>query len=244
MRTGWSSVLFVWLAAGLAACGGDDAGSSGNEPPLVQPGPAPAMPVVPASSVDSGPWVLDTLRGQALFTEKCQHCHGLNATGGYGPALTSTVTCPPCAGFTMLWQRIDEFMPLRNPEACDADCSRSIAAWISNGFSTLPSCSVDFRYDSVAGQRFSATILIRNFRGANVPTWRLGFTLPANHDLTGTMNALATVAGNQVELRPLPAGPDIANGATVEIGLQGTHGGLTAMPTDLRLEASPCFTGA
>jgi hypothetical protein len=235
--------LMLGLLVVLAACGGEDADVSGNAPPPAPPAPAPAVPVVPVVPADAGPWILDPARGQALFTEKCQHCHGVNAVGGYGPSLHSTVTCPPCAEFTMLWQRIDEFMPLRNPEACDADCSRSIASWISNGFSVLPSCSVEFRFDSVAAQHFTATVRIRNFRGVDVPSWRLGFTLPASHDLVATTHAVASVSGDQVEIRPLAVSPGIANGSTIEIAMQGTHSGLAVAPNDLRLEASPCFTG-
>jgi mono/diheme cytochrome c family protein len=239
MRGKWAGLVLGCLLSGLAACGSEDVG--GRAPPAVQPAPVLTVPVDTVSA-DTGPWPLDPVRGEAQFTEKCQHCHGINATGGYGPSLHSSVTCPPCAEFTMLWRRIDEYMPLRNPEACDADCARNIAAWISNGFSVLPSCSVDFRYESVAAQRFTATIRIRNFRGLDVPTWRLGFTLPANHGLVATTNAVAAQTGDQVEIRPLAAALGIPGGATFEIGLQGTHGGLTVVPTGLRLEASPCFT--
>jgi hypothetical protein len=186
--------------------------------------------------------VLDLARGQALFVEKCQRCHGEYGVGAYGPALTSTATCPPCAAFTRLWQRIDEYMPFRNPEACDAPCSRDIAAWISNGFSTVPSCSVDFRYDSASGQRFLATVLIFNFRGLDVPAWRLGFTLPPRHGLTGARNANVEQSGDQVLVRPFDATPGIANSAVLEIGLEGTYAGEAIVPVDLRLEASPCFT--
>lgn len=231
------------MLAALAACDGGNEVVEGNAPPPPLPQLPPVVPVIPTAPADDRPWILDMARGQSLFAEKCQHCHGPNATGGYGPALTSTITCPPCAEFSMLWQRIDEFMPLRNPEACDADCSRSIAAWISNGFSTLPSCSVEFRYDSVAAAQFSATIRITNFRGLDVQAWRLGFTLPATHELTAAINATATQSGSQVELRPLVTAAVIASSATLEIGLQGRHGGQAVAPDDLRLEASPCFTG-
>jgi hypothetical protein len=188
--------------------------------------------------------VLDLARGQAQFVEKCQQCHAPNGIGGYGPALTNTVTCPACSEFTQLWKRIDEFMPFRNPEACDAACSRDIAAWINNGFSTAASCAVRFRYDSVAGQRFAATVQIDNFsmRGLTVPSWRLGFTLPPDHRVTAASNAVAEQSGDQVLLKPIAATPSIPSGAVLEIRLEGSHGGAAALPADLRLEAPPCFT--
>lgn len=189
-----------------------------------------------------GPWVLDLARGQAQFLEKCQHCHGPNGVGGYGPALTNTSTCPPCGNFDGLWRRIDDYMPLRNPEACDASCSRDIAAWISNGFSTSPTCSVQFRYDSVTGQHFVATIRILNFRGRDVTGWRLGLTLPADLGVTTVSNALATQSGRQLLLAPFAMATTIPDGALIEVGLEGTHGGAAATPGDLRLEAAPCFT--
>ncbi len=191
---------------------------------------------------DTGPWALDLPRGQSLFLEKCQQCHGPNGVGGYGPALTSTITCPPCAEFTQLWRRIDEYMPFRNPEACDAACSRDIAAWISNGFATTPSCSVEFRYDTVTAGHFTATLRITNFRNLDVPKWRLGFTLPIGHTLTASTNAVATHADGQALLRPFEDAPRIADGAMLAIGLEGMHAGTPIVPTDLRLEASPCFT--
>lgn len=240
--------LLLGLAV-LAACNGTDdplvEAPPVGEPtpsPTPTPTPTPAPTPTPTPAEDPGPWALDLARGEALFVEKCQRCHGSSGVGGYGPPLTSTSSCPPCGEFTGLWRRIDEFMPFRNPEACDADCSRQIAAWISNSFSTAPSCSVDFRYTNLDAQHFNASVRIFNFRGLAIPDWRLGFTLPPGHAVTGASNALVVQTGNQVLVTPPAGATAITDGVILEIGLQGTHGGQAAIPGDLRLEASPCFT--
>ena len=232
-RVWWVGVTLVaWT---LSACG---SGTTAETPPAEET----SQPPTETSPREAGPWVLDVARGEALYIEKCQGCHQQNGSGGYGPALTDTGTCPPCAEFTRLWQRIDEFMPLRNPAACDASCARDIAAWIFNGFSTTPSCSIEFRYDSIDADRFEATVLITNGRGQDVPTWRLGWTLPPGHQLVSSRNAQFTETQGQIVLRPQEPTALIARGATLAIGLQGTHGGIVPVPTDLRLEAPPCFT--
>lgn len=246
------AVLWVVLVQ-LAACGGEDAVPVQSPPPASNPvaeTPVPETPALPIdvppvlmpATGDDGPWVLDASRGQALFLEKCQHCHGPNGSGGYGPALTNVATCPPCADFTHLWQRIDEYMPFRNPEACDAACSRDIAAWIMNGFSTVATCSVQFRYDEVSARSFAATIRILNHRGATVPVWRLGFTLPSGHTIDGVEHAAVTQVSDQVLLSPLPNSPPLLDGGLLEIAVRGGLSGNSQLPSDLRLEASPCFT--
>lgn len=245
----WQCVLLLAIAVAMAACTGEEDGLVGTppvggeqpQPWIPAPAPVPVPVPEPAPVVDTGPWVLDLERGAALFVEKCQRCHGPSGVGAYGPPLTNTTTCPPCRDFTALWRRIDEYMPFRNPEACDADCSRHLAAWISNSFSTAPSCSVDFRYTSLDAQHFSATVRIFNFRGLEIPSWRLGFTLPPGHAVTGASNALVVQTGDQVLVTPPDGNTGISDGAILEIGLQGTHGGLASIPNDLRLEASPCF---
>lgn len=245
----WSFWWVLWVAIGLVACGGEEQAvvenpPAGEEPGPPQPPPNPPDPPdeeEPAAPTDAGPWVIDAARGQAQFAEKCQRCHGENAGGGYGPALNNTSTCAICADFTALWLRIDEFMPLRNPAACDAACARDIAAWISNGFSPAPSCSVEFTYQLVTAESFSAVVRIFNFRGQRVPDWRLGFTLPAGHAVNGVVDAVLKREGDQVLLSAYGSA-GIADGQTLAIGLQGTHPGHAVVPTDLRLEASPCFT--
>lgn len=236
-------LLPIVLAASLCGCGGDD--TTVQEPPPVgeppppqaQPPPAPA----PAPVVDTGPWAIDAARGQALFVTTCQRCHGENAAGGYGPALDNTATCTPCASYTQLWQRIEEFMPLRDPESCDAVCARDIAAWITNGFSTAASCSVEYVVDAATAQNFTARVRILNFRGLEVPAWRLGFTAPAGHGYTAASGASLSRSGEQVLLR---SDAGLADGELLEVTLQGTHDGLAEVPADLRLEAPPCFTAA
>ena len=238
----WGVAALIVLT--LTACG-QGGGTSAPPPDVggpVDEGPDLPPPDVPPTSTADGPWALDLARGRTQFVEKCQGCHGESGRGGYGPALTDTGTCPPCAEFTRLWQRIDEFMPFRNPAACDAQCARDIAAWIFNGFSTEPSCTVDFLYDSMTGNRFTATVRIVNLGALDVPTWRLGLSLPAGHTLVPMQKAIASESNGQVLVSPEPDYQRIGSGATLAISFEGTHGGTAVVPGDLRLEAPPCFT--
>lgn len=231
--------LTLTLAAG---CGGGTQTAALTPPPVLEedeeedddPPPAPLA---------AGPWRLDPARGHELFVEKCERCHGVDAGGGYGPALTSTTTCRMCASFQELWPFIDENMPLRNPSACDTQCARDIASWIMNGRSTAPSCTLEFEYIVAGADRYSALLRIRNRRGLGVAGWRLGFTFDsAAQDVITVTGATLSTSDTGLVLTPDAAHASIADGASVEIGIQGTHGGSVAVPADLRLEASPCFT--
>ncbi|HEY1075783.1 MAG TPA: c-type cytochrome, partial [Fontimonas sp.] len=213
------SLSLILAATLLSACGGRSSGAGPEPSASPSPSPTPA--------VDAGPWSLDLARGEALYNELCISCHQANGSGGYGPALTNTASCPPCERFDTLWERIDEAMPLRNPEACVDDCARDIAAWIINGFSTVPSCSVEFRYDSIAADRFSATVRIANFRGLSVPDWRLGFTLDEGQRITDAPAASIAQDGTDVVIRPQAGSMQIASGGAVDIVLSGSHGGAT-----------------
>ena len=63
-------------------------------PAPTQPTPKPAPPVpAPATSNST-----EIAQGQTLFSQKCQACHGANATGGAGPALKNYISSSNQAG--------------------------------------------------------------------------------------------------------------------------------------------------
>lgn len=226
--------VLILSALLIAACSGGGAGGG--------PDPDPTPTPTPQAGDDAGPWALDLSRGEALYADLCQSCHQRNGTGGYGPALDNDLSCRTCAEFGTLWPHIDAEMPLRNPETCDAECARNIAAWIINGFSTVPSCSVDFRYDSIAPDRFSASLRIVNFRGEDVPEWRLGLRFTDDERLVAAEGLRFGQEDGEVLIEPLPGDTRIADGETREFSLSGEHRGSPLQPSDLRLEAPPCFT--
>lgn len=230
------------LALALTGCeGGAGPQAAATTPPPVVPEEEDDDDDPPLPPAITGPWRLDMARGHDLFVEKCERCHGVNAAGGYGPALTNPITCRPCSSFAELWPFIDDNMPLRNPAACDAQCSRDIASWLMNGRSTAPSCSLSFDYVVAGADRYSAILRIANTSGQAVSGWRLGLTLPSGQDLITATGASIATAADGIVITPDAAHAAIANGATVEFGIQGTHGGSLSVPPDLRLEASPCF---
>ena len=130
--------LFGLVLATIAGCSGDYSGN-GNPPDGV-PTPLPTTSPVPtATPTPGGDDLGATLqRGAQRYAQQCASCHGGSGQGGVGPALTNTTSCPSCASFDSLWPRIRDTMPMSNPGACDESCARDVAAYILNGFSTVP----------------------------------------------------------------------------------------------------------
>ncbi|MFP5305936.1 MAG: DUF1592 domain-containing protein, partial [Gammaproteobacteria bacterium] len=202
----------------------------------------------------------------------CQSCHGTTGEGGIGPALTGTASCPSCASFDTLWPRIRDTMPSTDPARCGEACARDVAAYILNGFSTAPpddgggggpaptpaptptpgptppppaaTCAVELSYPSVWNTGFVAEVVIRNFSGASVDGWKVEFTFPNDQQITNDWNTVLTQSGAAVVAAPESYNATIADGGSVSFGFQGTHGGTSELPRDLRLEAPGCVTAA
>lgn len=104
-----------------------------------------------------------------------------------------------------------------------------------------PTCSVSFAYQSVWNTGFVAQVTLRNFSGAAVNGWRVTWTFPNDQKITNSWNTELAQAGPSMDARPKDYNRSIANNGSVEFGMQGTHGGMSDLPTDVRLEAEGCI---
>lgn len=87
---------------------------------------------------------------------------------------------------------------------------------------------------------FTASISITNTGTSTINGWTLVFSLPGGQSITSGWNATYSPASGQVSARNLSYNGTLAPGASVDIGLQGTHTGNTAEPTSFTLNGIPC----
>ncbi|MDP9139909.1 MAG: cellulose binding domain-containing protein [Pseudomonadota bacterium] len=179
--------------------------------------------------------------GRAIYEDQCVVCHSAGGQGGSGPSLNNTARCTICADFHTLWPFIAENMPFRNAGRCVGSCARDVAAYIVNAFSTEPGCSVKFEYNSLTSDRFEAVISIQNRGAKDVSDWRVDFSFPDDQRVLAATNAVVTQADAAVVALPLQDSGSIPASGDLIFGIAGTHGGISNAPTDLRLEAPPCF---
>ncbi|MDP3857571.1 MAG: DUF1592 domain-containing protein [Stagnimonas sp.] len=105
-----------------------------------------------------------------------------------------------------------------------------------------PTCSVSFSYQSVWNTGFTAQVTLRNFSGKAVNGWRVSWTFPNDQQITNYWNTELAQAGPAMDARPKDYNRSIANGNSIDFGMQGNHGGLADLPSDVRLEAEGCIT--
>lgn len=221
----------IVFAVLLAACGEYSGGSVTDvEPPPVGDG-GTSRPI-------------DLSRGRALFLDQCTACHGSEGQGGRGPSLRSTASCASCADYDGLWRFIEDSMPQNNAALCQRDCARDVAAYILNGFTTEPSCTLVFAYEQLGSDRFVAAIELHNLSDREVSGWRVDFTFPEDQVVSAARGAAVEQDGAAVIATSVEDTAQLPAGARRRFELEGVHGGTATEPTDLRLEAPPCFAAA
>lgn len=80
--------------------------------------------------------------GETLYADKCAECHGPEALGGNGPALTGAVFAAGWEGIALsdLFERMRATAPATNPGSLNRDEVAALAAYILelNGFPSGP----------------------------------------------------------------------------------------------------------
>lgn len=102
-------------------------------------------------------------------------------------------------------------------------------------------CEVTFTYSSSWQVGFVANIALRNDTSSPVSDWQVTWTFPNDQRVTNSWDTTLTQTGQSVRAVSRDYNRTLAaNGGTVSFGMQGAHGGVNALPTDVRLEAPGC----
>lgn len=109
------------------------------------------------------------------------------------------------------------------------------------GPGTPAACAVTYATNVWPGG-FSADVTVANTAATPVDGWRLGFTLPAGQRVTSAWNAAVSPSSGAVTATNLAHNGQIAPGARVSFGFQGTYGGTFAAPAGFSLNGTACTT--
>ena len=101
-------------------------------------------------------------------------------------------------------------------------------------------CAVDFTYNSSWNTGFVANITVRNFSGQKINGWKVSWTFPNDQKVTNFWNTKLSQSGHSIQADPADYNASIDNNASIDFGMQGEHGGINELPSDVRLEAPGC----
>lgn len=107
-----------------------------------------------------------------------------------------------------------------------------------------PTCSVEAFYSSSWNTGFVYNVKLKNFSGAPVSNWKVTWTFPNDQQVTNAWNTKLSANGRAYTALPESYNGTINNDSTVEFGMQGTHGGVNNLPTDVVFEAPGCIVAS
>ncbi len=103
-----------------------------------------------------------------------------------------------------------------------------------------PGCRVDYTANNWGGGGFGAAVKITNL-GDAVSGWTLKFTFPGNQRVTQGWSATWTQSGADVTAASMPWNGNLATGASIDIGFNGSYTGSTnASPASFTLNGTVC----
>ncbi|MDQ7905301.1 glycoside hydrolase family 48 protein [Phytohabitans sp. ZYX-F-186] len=86
---------------------------------------------------------------------------------------------------------------------------------------------------------FTASVTIHNL-GDPLTSWNLGFTFPGNQRVTQGWSANWTQSGANVTATNMPWNGNLATGASLSIGFNGSYSGTNAKPTAFTINGTAC----
>jgi glucose/arabinose dehydrogenase len=101
-------------------------------------------------------------------------------------------------------------------------------------------CRVAYKVDSQWGNGFVATVTVTNTGTAAVNGWTVGWSWAGNQRVTNAWSATVTQSGTAVTARNLSWNAQIAPGASVSFGFQGSYQGTNTAPARFTLNGSAC----
>jgi hypothetical protein len=90
---------------------------------------------------------------------------------------------------------------------------------------------------------FTASVTIRNI-GDPLTSWNLGFAFPGNQRVTQGWSANWTQSGANVTATNMPWNGNLATGASLSIGFNGSYSGTNAKPTAFTINGTACNGGS
>jgi hypothetical protein len=152
-------------------------------------------------------------------------------------AVTTTPTATPTRTTTATPTRINSPTPTRTstPTATPTRTTTPTATATAGA-----SCQVSYTIVNQWTPGFQASVDIKNTGSAPINGWTLAWSFPNGQAITQLWNATYTQNGASVRATNLSWNASIANGATVNIGFNGTWSGSNTKPTAFTLNGSAC----
>jgi cellulase/cellobiase CelA1/cytochrome c553 len=102
-------------------------------------------------------------------------------------------------------------------------------------------CQADYQVTAQWNDGFTANVKVRN-NGTALDGWTVAWTMPSGQTVTGMWNGQYLQTGPQVAVTPAGWNRQIASGASIEFGFNGSHSGTNAVPGVLTLNGAACAT--
>jgi endoglucanase len=154
----------------------------------------------------------------------------LDGGGGITPTATNTPSRTP-GGITNTPTRTPTSGPTSTPTRTPKPTTTP---------PTAASCQVSYTIVNQWTPGFQASLDIKNTGGAAINGWTLAWSFPNGQTITQLWNATYTQTGANVSATNLSWNANIASGATVNVGFNGTWSSSNAKPATFRLNGNSC----
>ncbi|MDD2769433.1 MAG: cellulose binding domain-containing protein [Methylococcus sp.] len=100
-------------------------------------------------------------------------------------------------------------------------------------------CQADYQVTVQWNDGFTANVKVRN-NGTALNGWTVAWAMPSGQQVTGLWNGQYVQTAAQVAVTPADWNRQIASGASIEFGFNGSHNGTNAVPGGLTLNGVAC----
>lgn len=87
---------------------------------------------------------------------------------------------------------------------------------------------------------FTANLTVTNTGSTTLTGWTLRWTFPSGQQVTQAWSSDVTQSGSQVTATNAPWNGQLAPGASVQIGFNGSHSGTNTAPASFTLDGAAC----
>jgi endoglucanase len=224
----WNAAL-AWLANWAA----EKAGSGGT--PIDSPPTAPGTPTVSGITASSA-----SLTWTASTDERGVVGYDVVRIQGGAQAVVAT-TATVSAMLTGLTADTDYTIAVRARDTAGQTSALSPAATFRTAGGSTPSGSCTVIYSANSWNNgFTANITITNTGATRWNGWTLRFGFPSGQTVTQAWSSTVTQSGTAVTAANVGYNGDVAPGASVGFGFNGTHNGTNTNPATFTLNGNTC----